>query len=132
MDDEGHVGYLPAGIDLEDLLVAAEQLQQYLPDSSAAGTPTAGAGEEEFTPLDLAALVAAHAKRFRQQQEAQQLREMERQLQKQQGFPRPASSTPGGGWTTMHPCPTTATWLQPCFGGLFSARWLPHVQRNPV
>lgn len=31
MDNEGHVGYLPAGISVEELLTAAEDLQQMLP-----------------------------------------------------------------------------------------------------
>lgn len=31
MDEEGHMAYLPAGISLEELLTAAEDLQQMLP-----------------------------------------------------------------------------------------------------
>lgn len=79
LDEEGHLGYLPAGICLDDLLRAAEEIQSHLPTpgGSSATTPTAtvaaaaagGLREgEEYTPLDLAALVAAHARHMKQQQ----------------------------------------------------------------
>lgn len=99
MGEDGHLGYLPAGLSLDDLLRMAEEVQKHLPEAGEGGAPApeAGEGEEDdFTPLDLAALVAAHAKRMKQQQdEARQLRAMEKRLQSQQGFPRPASG-PGG------------------------------------
>ena len=101
VDEEGHLAFEPANLTIDDLLQAAEELQHHLADQSAATTPTAAdaaaaAEVQEYTPLDLAAVLAAHARRLQMQQEevqqAEQLRAAERKLQEQQGFPRPSGS----------------------------------------
>ncbi|EFN59313.1 hypothetical protein CHLNCDRAFT_137684 [Chlorella variabilis] len=98
VDEEGHMAYLPAGISLEELLTAAEDLQQMLPTpmTSRPVSPTAAGpldGGGEYTPLDLAVLMAAHAKKLKKDQDARlELRLVEKQLNQQHGFPRPAAT----------------------------------------
>ncbi|PSC67234.1 formin 6 [Micractinium conductrix] len=96
VDGEGHMGYLPAGISVEELLNAAEDLQQMMPTPmpSRPVSPTAAADAGgEYTPLDLAVLLAAHSKKLKKEQgDRLELRQLEKQLSQQQGFPRPAAT----------------------------------------
>lgn len=54
MDEEGHMAYLPAGISLEELLTAAEDLQAMLP------TPMASRPSEWGGQVAALSLVSAH------------------------------------------------------------------------
>ncbi|KAL4437056.1 hypothetical protein ABPG75_004195 [Micractinium tetrahymenae] len=110
VDDEGHMAYLPAGISLEELLSAAEHLQSVLPTpmTSQPVSPTAAAADAggDYTPLDLAVLLAAQAKKMQKEDgDRLQLRQLEKQLNQQQGFPRPAATPRVGGAPPPPPPP---------------------------
>ena len=87
LDNSSPPGFVPSGISLNQLLAAAEAAEG---DLSPLSTSRDVLSDSECSPLDLAVLVAAHAKRLKRQQVAESdLRGLERQLQQQQGFPRP-------------------------------------------
>lgn len=86
--------FLPAGLSLDDLLQAAEDMQRHLPSPGGEGPPGGGfAGDDApnaYTPLDLASLLAAHAHRLRQESEKRQaLRAAEEVLASRLGLPGP-------------------------------------------
>ncbi|KFM27333.1 Formin-like protein 1 [Auxenochlorella protothecoides] len=91
---DGVTAFLPAGLSLDDLLQAAEDMQRHLPSPGGEGPPGGGfAGDDApnaYTPLDLASLLAAHAHRLRQESEKRQaLRAAEEVLASRLGLPGP-------------------------------------------
>lgn len=59
------VGFIPSGISLNQLLAAAEDAQDDLSPTASGEQVVSGKDAAEYTPLDLAVLVAAHAKRLK-------------------------------------------------------------------
>jgi Formin Homology 2 Domain len=59
------VGFIPSGISLHQLLAAAEDAQDDLSPTVSGEHVVSGKDAAEYTPLDLAVLVAAHAKRLK-------------------------------------------------------------------
>jgi hypothetical protein len=59
------LGFIPSGISLHQLLAAAEDAQDDLSPTASGDQVVSGKDAAEYTPLDLAVLVAAHAKRLK-------------------------------------------------------------------
>lgn len=59
------VGFIPSGISLNQLLAAAEDAQDDLSPTVSGEQVVSGKDAAEYTPLDLAVLVAAHAKKLK-------------------------------------------------------------------
>ena len=59
------IGFIPSGISLHQLLAAAEDAQDDLSPTASGEHVVSGKDAAEYTPLDLAVLVAAHAKRLK-------------------------------------------------------------------
>ncbi len=59
------IGFIPSGISLHQLLAAAEDAQDDLSPTASGEQVVSGKEAAEYTPLDLAVLVAAHAKRLK-------------------------------------------------------------------
>ena len=59
------VGFIPSGISLNQLLAAAEDAQDDVSPTASGEQVVSGKDATEYTPLDVAVLVAAHAKRLK-------------------------------------------------------------------